>query len=160
MLCPETLGKGFAEGCLWQRPLEEFLDGEGVFAEGQDGPRQRKEAVTRRRRWRFYLPRADPRQRNGFFLNFFCRGPALGKEFFFKSLPRASSLVLGKEIFRIFPKKPLPRAIARALGKGFFLKKNCLPRAGPRQRNSFFFNFFLKNLCRGPAPWPSAKKFS
>jgi len=45
------------------------------------------------------LPRADPRQISGFFLNFFCRGPALGKEFFF-------------------------------------------------------------NLCRGPPPWPSAKKFS
>ena len=31
---PETLGKGFAEGCSRQRPLGEFLDGEGVFAEG------------------------------------------------------------------------------------------------------------------------------
>ena len=62
---PETLGKGFVEGCPRQRPLGEFLDGEGVFAEGQDGPRQRKEAVMRRRRWRFL-----------------CRGPALGKEFF------------------------------------------------------------------------------
>jgi hypothetical protein len=32
-------------------------------------------------------------------------------------LPRASSLALGKEMFRIFLKKSLPRAIARALGK-------------------------------------------
>ena len=78
MLCrgPLALGKGFAEGCPRQRPLGEFLDGEGVFAEGplsgtrqkegQDGPRQRKEAVTRRRRWRFL-----------------CRGPTLGKEMVF-----------------------------------------------------------------------------
>ena len=27
---PETLGKGFAEGCPRQRPLGEFLDGEGT----------------------------------------------------------------------------------------------------------------------------------
>ena len=79
------------------------------------------------------LPRADPRQRNGFlFLNFLCRGPALGKEFFFKSLPRASSLALGKEIFRIFlKKKTLPRAIARALGKGFFFKKKLFTEGRP-----------------------------
>ena len=60
---PQTLGKDFAEGCPRQRPLGEFLDGEGVFAEGPlSGTRQRKEAVTRRRRWRFL-----------------CRGPTLGK---------------------------------------------------------------------------------
>ena len=60
----ETLGKGFVEGCPRQRPLGEFLDGEWVFAEGPlSGTRQRKEAVTRRRRWRFL-----------------CRGPTLGKE--------------------------------------------------------------------------------
>ena len=71
MLCrgpdPETLGKGFAEGCPRQRPLGEFLDGEGVFAEGPlSGTWQRKEAVRRRRRWRFL-----------------CRGPTLGKEVVF-----------------------------------------------------------------------------
>ena len=32
-----------------------------------------------------------------------------------------------------------------------------MPRAGPRQRSGFFE--FL-TLCRGPTPWPSAKKFS
>ena len=38
---PKTLGKGFAEGCPRQRPLGEFLDGEGVFAEGPlSGTRQ------------------------------------------------------------------------------------------------------------------------
>ena len=64
---PETLGKGFAEGCPRQRPLGEFLDGEGVFAEGPlSGTWQRKEAVRRRRRWRFL-----------------CRGPTLGKEMVF-----------------------------------------------------------------------------
>ena len=106
------------------------------------------------------LPRADPRQRNGYFLNFFAEGRPSAKKF-----------------SGFFPKKPLPRAIARALGKRFFFKKNCLPRAGPRQRNIFFLNFFLKslpracslalgkeifrifkkNLCRGLLLGPSAK---
>ena len=75
---PETLGKGFAEGCPRQRPLGEFLDGEGVFAEGQDGPRQRKEAVRRRRRWRF-LCRGPTLGKEMFFFEFVCRGPTLGK---------------------------------------------------------------------------------
>ena len=86
----ETLGKGFAEGCPRQRPLGEFLDGEGVFAralyralgkafvEGQDGPRQRKEAVRRRRRWRFFAE-GRPSAKKLFFFEFVCRGPTLGK---------------------------------------------------------------------------------
>ena len=70
MLGSETLGKGFTERCPRQRPLGEFLDGEGVFAEGPlSGTRQRKEAVRRRRRWRFL-----------------CRGPTLGKEMVFFNL--------------------------------------------------------------------------
>ena len=68
---PETLGKGFVEGCPRQRPLGEFLDGEGVFAEGplsraRTALGKKKEAVKRRRRWRFL-----------------CRGPTLGKEMVF-----------------------------------------------------------------------------
>ena len=141
MLC-RTLGKGFAEGCPRQRPLGEFLDGEWVFAEGPlSGTRQRKEAVTRRRRWRF-LCRGPTLGKEMVFLNFFCRGPALGKEFFLKPLPRASSLALGKEIFRIFPKKIFAEGYCQGPRQRFFFKKNCLLRAGPRQRNSFFLNFF------------------
>ena len=112
---PETLGKGFVEGCPRQRPIGEFLDGEGVFAEGPlSGTRQslcrgpgRPSAKKRGRQapapLAVSLPRADPRQRNGFFFGI------------------------------------------------------CLPRADPRQINFFIF---FKNLCRGPPPWPSAKKFS
>ena len=48
------------------------------------------------------LPRADPRQRNGFFFEFFLPRAGPRQRIFFKSLPRASSLALGKEIFRIF----------------------------------------------------------
>ena len=129
----ETLGKGFAEGCPRQRPLGEFLDGEGVFAEGPlSGTRQSlcrgpgQPSAKKRSRHApaplaVSLPRADPRQRNGFFvLNLFAEGrPSANKFFYFffknlcklannffiffkKPLPRASSLALGKEIFRIF----------------------------------------------------------
>ena len=71
------------------------------------------------------LPRADPRQINFFiFFKNLCRGP-----------PPWPSV---KKFSEFFLNKSLPRAIARALGKGFFFKKNCLLRAGPRQRNSFF----------------------
>ena len=65
----------FAEGCPRQRPLGEFLDGEGVFAEG---------------------PLSGTRQS-------LCRGPP----------PWPSA----KKFSGFFQKKPLPRAIARALGK-------------------------------------------
>ena len=110
-----TGGACFAEGSPRQRPLGEFLDGEGVFAEGPlSGTRQslcrglgRPSAKKRGRQAPaplvVSLPRAHPRQRNGFFLNLFAEG-------------RPSA-------------------------------------------NNFFY-FFLKNLCRGPPPWPSAKKFS
>ena len=84
----ETLGKGFAEGCRRQRLLGEFLDGEGVFAEGQDGPRQRKEAVTRRRRWRFL-----------------CRGPTLGKEMIFFLIFFAEGRPSANKFFYFFKKK-------------------------------------------------------
>ena len=115
---PETLGKGFAEGCPRQRPLGEFLDGEGVFAEGPlSGTRQslcrglgRPSAKKRGRQapapLAVSLPRAHPRQRNGFFFNLFAEGRLSANKFFYffkkKPLPRASSLALGKEIFRIF----------------------------------------------------------
>ena len=89
---PETLGKAFAEGCPRQIPLGEFLDGEGVFAEGPLGTRQslfrgsgrpseKKRSHHAPAPLAVSLPRADPRQRSGFF-EFFCRGPALGKDFF------------------------------------------------------------------------------
>ena len=58
-----------------------------------------------------------------------------------KPLPRART-ALGKE------KKP---SGAGAIG-GFFAE-------GRPSANKFFY-FFLKNLCRGPPLWPSAKKFS
>ena len=128
---PETLGKGFAEGCPRQRPLGEFLDGEGVFAEGPlSGTRQslcrgpgRPSAKKRSRQapapLAVSLPRADPRQRNGFF------------EFF---LPRAG---------------PRQRIFFKTFAKGL------LP--GPRQRN--FQDFSQKNLCRGLLQGPSAKIF-
>ena len=86
---PQTLGKGFVEGCPRQRPLGEFLDDEGVFADtrqslcrGPGRPSAKKRSRQAPTPLTVSLPRADPRQRNGFFLNFFCRGPALGKEFF------------------------------------------------------------------------------
>ena len=133
-----------------QRPIGEFLDGEGVFAEGPlSGTRQSlcrgpgQPSAKKRSRHApaplaVSLPRADPRQRNGFFLNFFCRGPALGKEIFLKPLTRASSLALGKEIFRIFPKKNFAEGYCKGPRQRFFFKKkHCLLRAGPRQRNSF-----------------------
>ena len=114
---PEILGKAFAEGCPRQRPLGEFLDGEGVFAEGPlSGTRQslcrgpgRPSAKKRGRQapalLAVSLPRAHPRQRNGFFL--ICLPRADPRQiiffiFFKKPLPRASSPALGKEIFRIF----------------------------------------------------------
>ena len=129
---PETLGKGFAEGCPRQRPLGEFLDGEGVFAEGQDGPRQRKEAVRRRRRWRFLCRGPTLGKEMVFFLNLFAEGrPSANKSFyFFLNLCRGPPLWPSAKKY-----------------SGFF--KNSLPRAGPRQRNGFFE--FL-TLCRGPTP--------
>ena len=130
---PETLGKGFAEGCPRQRPLGEFLDGEGVFAEGPlpgtwqslcRGP-GRPSAKKRSRQapapLAVSLPRADPRQRNGFFL--IC-------------LPRADprQIIFFKNLCRGSPPWPSAKKFS-----GFF--KNSLPRAGPRQRNGFL-NFF------------------
>ena len=84
-----------------------------------------------------------------------CRGPFIGHSA--KPLPRART-ALGKE------KKP---SGVGAVG-GFFAEGR------PSAKKWFFFNlfaegrpsankffyFFLKNLCRGPPPWPSAKKFS
>ena len=76
-------------------------------------------------------PRGIFRRRRGL-----CRGPFIGHSA--KPLPTT----LGKE------KKP---SGAGAVG-GFFAE-------GRPSANNFFY-FFLKNLCRGPPPWPSAKKFS
>ena len=82
---PETLGKGFAEGCPRQRLLGEFLDGEGVFAEGPlSGTRQRAKKRGRQAPapLAVSLPRAHPRQRNGFFLNLFAEGRPSANIFF------------------------------------------------------------------------------
>ena len=120
---PETLGKGFAEGCPRQRPLGKFLDGEGVFAEGPlSGPRQRKEPVTRWRRWRF-LCRGPTLGKEMVFLKFFLPRAGPRQRIFFKSLPRASSLALGKEIFRIFPKKTFAEGYCKGPRQRFFKKK-------------------------------------
>ena len=106
--------EGFAEGCPQQRPLEEFLAGEGVFAEDPlSGTRQSLRRGPGR-------PSATKRSRNA---------PA----------PLAVSL---------------PRAHPRQRNDFFWI---CLPRADPRQINFFIF---FKNLCRGPPPWLSTKKFS
>ena len=75
----ETLGKGFAEGCPRQRPLGEFLDGEGSLprartALGKEKKPSRAGAVggffaegrPSAKKWfffEFFLPRAGPRQR-------------------------------------------------------------------------------------------------
>ena len=89
-----ALGKGFAEGCHRQRPLGEFLDGEGVFAEGSlSDTRQslcrgpgRPSAKKRGRQAPaplvVSLLRAHPRQRNGFFLNLFAEGRPSANIFF------------------------------------------------------------------------------
>ena len=137
MLCrgPLALDKGFAEGCPRQRPLGEFLDGEGTFAEGPlSGTRQslcrgpgRPSAKKRSRQapapLAVSLPRADPRQRNGFFLDLFAEGrPSANKFFYFFLKTFAEGLLPGprQRNFQDFSKKSLPRAIARAIGKGFF----------------------------------------
>ena len=62
-------------------------------------------------------------------------------KFFLKPLLRAYSLALGKEIFRIFKKKSLPRAIARALGKGPFFAEGLGHCPRQRDRNLIFFCF-------------------
>jgi len=117
----ETLGKGFVECCPRQRLLGEFLDGEGVFAEGPlsgtwqslcRGP-ERPWAKKRSRHalapLAVSLSRADPRQRNDFFLNFFCRGSTLGKEFFLNLCRGPPPWPLAKKFSGFFPKKTLPR---------------------------------------------------
>ena len=52
-----------------------------------------------------FFAEGRPSAKKWFFLNLFAEGrPSANKSFyfFFKSLPRASSMALGKEIFRIF----------------------------------------------------------
>ena len=107
---PETLGKGFAEGCPRQRPLGEFLDGEGVFVEGPAKPLPRARTA---------LGKEKNPSRAGAVGGFFAEGRPSAKKWFF---------------FNLFAE-------------------------GRPSANKFFY-FFLKNLCRGPAPWPSAKKLS
>ena len=91
------------------------------------------------------LPRGIFRRRRGL-----CRGPFIGHSS--KPLPRART-ALGKE------KKP---SRAGVVG-GFFAEGR------PSAKKWFFLIFFAEgrlsakiffNLCRGPPPWPSAKKFS
>ena len=71
------------------------------------------------------LPRADPRQRNVFFICLPRADPRQINFFIFlkKPLPRASSLALGKEIFRIFPKKIFAEGYCQCPRQRFFLKK-------------------------------------
>jgi hypothetical protein len=109
---PKALGKGFAEGGSWQKTLGKFLDGKGglcrgpfighsakkssrhgagtvggFFAEGR--PSAKIFFIFLKKR----LPRVSPRQR--FFIFYFLKKPLL----------RASSLALGKVMFRNFLKK-------------------------------------------------------
>ena len=120
--------------------MTKALGKEGSFAEGpSNSPRQR---FFWKNPENFFAEgqRAGPRQRflkkNSKKKLFLCRGPALGKQFFFKKNlcrgPPSAKVFLGKIL-----KISLPRAREEALGKGF-LKKNkkiYLPRAGPRQKN-------------------------
>ena len=89
---------------------------------------------------------------------FFAEGRPSAKKwflFFFKSLPRADPRQIKVFIFlKIFVEGLLYGPRQRNF-QDFF--KNSLPRTGPRQRNGFFEIFLT--LCRGPAHWPSAKKF-
>ena len=97
-----------------------------------------------------FFAEGRPSAKKWFFFNFFFKKP----------LPRASSLALGKEIFRIFPKKNLCRGLLQGpAAKVFFKKKNCLPRAGPQQRNCVFFEFFLKTFAEGLLPGPRQRNF-
>ena len=112
-----------------------------AFAEGQDGPRQRKEAVSAGAVGGFFVE-GRPLAKKCFFLNLFAEGRPSANKFFYFFL---------KNLCRGPPPWPSAKKFS-----GFF--KNSLPRAGPRQRNGFFEIFFT--LCRGPPPWPSAKKFS
>jgi hypothetical protein len=69
---PETLSKGFVEGCSRQRPLEKFLDGDGVFVEGLlSGTRQRPSAKKSSRHGvgtvGDFFAEGRPSQRNVFF---------------------------------------------------------------------------------------------
>ena len=106
------------------RALYRALD--KAFAEGPSAKKRSRQAPAP---LAVSLPRADPRQRNSLFFEFLLpRAGPRQRTFFLKSLPRASSLALGKEIFRIFSKKTFAEGYCK----------------GPRQRNSFFLNFFLK----------------
>jgi len=128
----KTLGKAFAEGCPRQRPLGEFLDGKGGLCRGpfighsakplprvKTGPRQRKAAVTAPTLLAVSLPRADPRQRNVFFLK--------------KTLPRAFPRPSAKIYFIFFKKKTFAKGL--------------IP--GPRQRNvqDFLKKIFDEGYC-------------
>ena len=114
-----------------------------------------------------------------------CRGPeALGKGFA-ESCPQQRSLgefLDGEGVFAESPLSGTRQSLCRGPGSPSAKKRRrqmpallavSLPRVDPRQRNGFFLiclpradprqiNFFIffKNLCRGPPPWPSAKKFS
>ena len=108
---------------------------ENFFAEGQGaGPRQR-----------FLIKKIQKKL-------FLCRGPALSKQFFFKKkpLPRALAIALGKDFFGKNPENIFAEGQGGGPRQRFFLKKikkNYLPRAGPRQKKLKKKPF----LCRGSA---------
>ena len=93
---PETLSKGFAEG-----PLSGTQQS---LCRGPGRPSAKKRSRQAPVPLAVSLPRADPRQRNVFFICLPRADPRQINFFIFlkKPLPRASSLALGKEIFRIF----------------------------------------------------------
>ena len=154
---PETLGKGFTEGCPRQRTLREFLDGEGVFAEGPlSGTRQslcrgsgRPSAKKRSRQapapLAVSLPRADPRQRNGFFLNLFAEGrPSANKFFyFFKNLCRGPPPWPSAKKFSGFFPKNLCRGLLQGPSAKVFFKKKFFAEGRPSAKKWFFLNFFF-----------------
>ena len=110
---PETLGKGFAEG-----PLSGTRQS---LCRGPGRPSAKKRGRQAPAPLAVSLPRADPRQRNGFFLNLFAEGRPSANNFFYFFL----NLCRGPPLW------PSAKKFS-----GFF--KNPFPRAGPRQRNDFF----------------------
>jgi hypothetical protein len=110
-----------------------------AFAEGHDGPRQRKAVVTALALLAASLPRTDPRQINVFFKKNLCRG-----------LP----VTLGKEIFLFFfnlcrGPHPWPSVIFFIFFKKTFAE-SLVP--SPRQRNfqNFILKFFVEGYWQGP----------
>ena len=126
------------------RAMTKALSKEESFAEGpSNSPRQR---FFWEKSWKFLCLGPGSRPSAKVFKKiqkklFLCRGPALSKQFFFK-------------------KKPLPRALAIALGKVFFGKilKISLPRAREEALGKGFWKKIKKIICRGSALGKQIKK--